>query len=54
LDGEGQHKAVLRQKSDSQTPVSILGKLVFWLVFFIAISMAVDTLGITVISEVLA
>ncbi len=38
----------------SQTPVSILGKLVFWLVFFIAISMAVDTLGITAISEVLA
>ncbi len=37
----------------SQTPVSILGKLVFWLVFFIAISMAVDTLGITAISEVM-
>ncbi|MDP9439626.1 MAG: mechanosensitive ion channel [Actinomycetota bacterium] len=37
-----------------QTPLSILGKLVFWLVFFIAISMAVDTLGITAISEVLA
>ena len=33
-----------------QTPLSILGKLVF----FIAISMAVDTLGITAISEVLA
>jgi len=37
-----------------QTPLSILGKLVFWLVFFIAISMAVDTLGITAISDVLA
>jgi small-conductance mechanosensitive channel len=37
-----------------QTPLSILGKLVFWLVFFIAITMAVDTLGITAISDVLA
>ena len=37
-----------------QTPLSILGKLVFWLVFFIAISMAVDTLGITAISGGLA
>jgi small-conductance mechanosensitive channel len=31
-----------------------LGKLVFWLVFFIAITMAVDTLGISAISDVLA
>ena len=37
-----------------QTPISILGKLVFWLVFFIAITMAVDTLGISAISDVLA
>jgi hypothetical protein len=37
-----------------QKPLSILGKLVFWLVFFVAISMAVDTLGISAISEVLA
>jgi len=37
-----------------QTPLSILGKLVFWLVFFIAITMAVDTLGISAISDVLA
>jgi len=37
-----------------QTPLSILGKLIFWLVFFIAITMAVDTLGISAISEVLA
>jgi small-conductance mechanosensitive channel len=31
-----------------------LGKLIFWLVFFIAITMAVDTLGISAISDVLA
>jgi hypothetical protein len=54
LDGEGQHKAVLRRKPDQPDPVSILGKLVFWLGFFMAISMAVATLGITVISKVLA
>jgi small-conductance mechanosensitive channel len=38
----------------NQTPLSILGKLIFWLVFFIAITMAVDTLGISAISDVLA
>ena len=38
----------------NQTPLSILGKLIFWLVFFIAITMAVDTLRISAISDVLA
>jgi small-conductance mechanosensitive channel len=42
-----------RSQTD-QTPLSILGKLIFWLVFFIAITMAVDTLGISAISDVLA
>ena len=51
---KGGIKQFFDRSQTSQTPVSILGKLVFWLVFFIAISMAVDTLGITAISEVLA
>jgi small-conductance mechanosensitive channel len=33
-----------------QTPASILGKLVFWFVFIIAITMAADALGIPQIS----
>ena len=37
-----------------QTPASILGKLVFWFVFIIAITMAADALGIQQVSQVLA
>ncbi len=37
-----------------QTPASILGALVFWFVFIIAITMAADALGIPQVSEVLA
>ena len=51
---KGGIKLFFDRSQPSQTPVSILGKLVFWQVFFIEISMAVDTLGITAISEVLA
>lgn len=51
---KGGVKGFFERSQTKQTPLSILGKLVFWLVFFIAISMAVDTLGITAISEVLA
>ena len=51
---KGGVKQFFDRSQTKQTPLSILGKLVFWLVFFIAISMAVDTLGITAISEVLA
>ncbi|MBA2534444.1 MAG: mechanosensitive ion channel [Rubrobacter sp.] len=47
-------KQFFERSQTSQTPLSILGKLVFWLVFFIAITMAVDTLGISAISDVLA
>ena len=36
-----------------QTPTSILGKLVFWFVFIIAIVMATDALGIRQVSAVL-
>ena len=38
----------------NQTPVSILGKLVFWFVFIIAITMATDALGIPQVSAVFA
>jgi|SRR5215212_7275608 len=37
----------------SQTPHSILGKLVFWFVFIIALTMATDALGIPQVSAVL-
>jgi small-conductance mechanosensitive channel len=47
-------KQFFDRSQTNQTPLSILGKLVFWLVFFIAITMAVDTLGISAISDVLA
>jgi small-conductance mechanosensitive channel len=36
-----------------ETPATVLGKLVFWLVFIIAITMAADALGIQQVSEVL-
>jgi hypothetical protein len=47
-------KQFFERSQTTQTHLSILGKLVFWLVFFIAITMAVDTLGISAISDVLA
>jgi small-conductance mechanosensitive channel len=37
----------------NETPASILGLLVFWFVFIIAITMAADALGIPQVSEVL-
>ena len=37
-----------------QTPASILGELVFWGVFIIALTMAADALGISQVSAVLA
>jgi small-conductance mechanosensitive channel len=36
-----------------QTPTSIIGKLVFWFVFIIALTMAADALGIPQVSAVL-
>jgi len=50
----GSIKQFFERSQTQQTPLSILGKLIFWLVFFIAITMAVDTLGISAISDVLA
>src|SRR5918992_251417 len=38
----------------NQTPATILGALVFWFVFIIAITMAADALGIPQVSAVLA
>src|SRR5919206_1195345 len=38
----------------NQTPASILGALVFWFVFIIAITMAADALGIPQVSAVLS
>jgi small-conductance mechanosensitive channel len=37
-----------------ETPATVLGKLVFWLVFIIAITMAADAMGIQQVSQVLA
>ncbi len=37
-----------------ETPATVLGKLVFWFVFVIAITTAADALGIRQVSEVLA
>lgn len=51
---KGGIKQFFDQSQTQQTPLSIIGKLVFWLIFFIAITMAVDTLGITAISDILA
>jgi small-conductance mechanosensitive channel len=36
-----------------ETPATVLGKLVFWLVFIIAITMAADALGVRQVSQVL-
>ena len=38
----------------NQTPASILGALVFWFVFIVAITMAADALGIPQVSVILA
>jgi small-conductance mechanosensitive channel len=38
----------------NQTPASVIGTLVFWFVFIIAITMAAEALGIQQVSEVLA
>ena len=47
-------KQFFDRSQTQQTPLSIIGQLIFWLVFIIAITMAVDTLGISAISDVLA
>src|ERR671939_1535975 len=47
-------KQFLDRAETNQTPASILGALVFWFVFIIAITMAADALGISQVSVVLA
>jgi small-conductance mechanosensitive channel len=47
-------KQFLDRAQTSQTPATVLGTLVFWFVFIIAITMAADALGIRQVSAVLA
>src|ERR687890_723066 len=47
-------KQFLDRAQTRETPATVLGKLVFWLVFIIAITMAADALGIRQVSAVLA
>ena len=51
---QGGIKQFFDRAETNQTPVSILGQLVFWFVFIIAITMAADALGIPQVSAVLA
>src|SRR5215218_7299123 len=50
----GRIKQLFDRAQTHQTPATVLGKLVFWFVFIIAITMAADALGIQQVSEVLA
>src|SRR3712207_3811404 len=47
-------KQFFERAQTRETPATVLGKLVFWFVFIIAIPMAADALGIQQVSEVLA
>src|SRR5215204_5995650 len=47
-------KQFFERAQTSYTPATILGKLVFWFVFIIALTMAADALGIPQVSAVLA
>src|ERR671921_1313850 len=51
---KGGIKQFLDRAQTRETPATVLGKLVFWLVFIIAITMAADALGIRQVSAVLA
>jgi small-conductance mechanosensitive channel len=50
---KGGIKQFFDRAETNQTPHSILGKLVFWFVFIIALTMAADALGIPQVSTVL-
>src|SRR4028118_2041430 len=50
---KGGIKQFFDRAESNQTPHSILGKLVFWFVFIIALTMAADALGIPQVSAVL-
>jgi small-conductance mechanosensitive channel len=47
-------KQFLDRAQTTETPATVLGKLVFWFVFIIAITMAADALRISQVSQVLA
>jgi small-conductance mechanosensitive channel len=51
---KGGIKQFLDRAQTRETPATVLGTLVFWLVFIIAITMAADALGIQQVSAVLA
>jgi small-conductance mechanosensitive channel len=51
---KGGIKQFLDRAQTRETPATVLGTLVFWFVFIIAITMAADALGIRQVSEVLA
>jgi small-conductance mechanosensitive channel len=51
---KGGIKQFFDRAQTNQTPATIIGTLVFWLVFIIAITMAADALGIQQVSAVLA
>ena len=50
---KGGIKQFFDRAQTSYTPASILGRLVFWLVFIVALTMAADALGIPQVSAVL-
>src|ERR671913_1435232 len=50
---KGGIKQFFDRAQTNQTPVSILGQLVFWFVFIIALTMAADALGIPQVSVIL-
>jgi small-conductance mechanosensitive channel len=47
-------KQFFERAQTRETPATVLGKLVFWFVFIITITMAADALGIQQVSQVLA
>jgi small-conductance mechanosensitive channel len=51
---KGGIKQFLDRAQTRETPATVLGKLVFWFVFIIVITMAADALGIRQVSAVLA
>ena len=51
---KGGIKQFFDRTQTNQTPTSIIGQLVFWFVFIIALTMAADALGIPQVSAVLA
>jgi small-conductance mechanosensitive channel len=51
---KGGIKQFFDRAQTSYTPATVLGRLVFWFVFIIALTMAADALGISQVSAVLA